>query len=252
MSAIFTLEAESRAVDVRMDVNDVPLWLNTGEDYASQSRQINPWILPGRNTVRLAIDWPAGVSFQPGRARIELRIGSHCGDRSGGGAQTLAQRVWPTARDETYPAATSLEFEVPKPPPSRLWSQASPIVLTPPVQAEIAALAGRFHAALAGRDVERAAELLDFRCVDVAQTCYTPSGEARRAQRESLEAFLAEADSPEPLYPDTLELHPVARGRVIWVTRPDRAPAIEWAADGCASRIHLYVAPIGGAWTIVR
>lgn len=249
----YTLTVRTQTVAVRLDLNGVPRWIRPGRPSDGLSANVNPWIMPGTNTLRLGIDWPDGVSYEPGRASLELRLDARPRTAATGG-RVLAACEWPGRDEEAYPAALTLAFEVTQAPPSRLWHSAAPIALTPQARDEIRTLVAHLHAALAERNIDRACELLDYRTVDVTQTLYQPAQEARAAQRAVLEALPATdgATALLPLHPDELELHPVADSRVVWVTRPDRAPAIEQhTADG-ALAMPLYVARIDNAWKIVR
>lgn len=250
----YVLNLRSRMVAVRLDINDVPRCDRPGAVASSLSTILNPWIVPGPNTLRLSIDWPEGVSYEAGRARVELCLEARPNSPGAAEVRVLAKREWPGSAEEAYPAAQLIAFDVAEAPPGRLWPNAAPIELTPEAQSTIRQLVTRIHGALAARDVDRSAELLDFRTVDIGQSLHTPHAEARRGQRELLEELLAPDAVHElaPLDPETLELHPVAGGRLIWVTRPDRAAALAIDTPDGPLGMPLFVARINDQWTIVR
>lgn len=254
MNEQYTLTLRTRMVSVRVELNDVPRWSRPGREADHISSAVNPWIVPGRNTLRLAIDWPADLDYQPGRASVELRIESRPADRPTATPKVIVECVWPGAAPESYPAFEVLEFDVAQAPPSRLWSDAGPIELTPSAQLEIRGLTREVHAALSSGDVDRAAALLDFRTVDVGQSTFTPPDESRRGQRDALIQLLTpeSGNRVEELHPQTLELHPVAGGKLIWVTGPDRAPAITIETEAGTTGFSLFMTKLKDTWTIVR
>jgi hypothetical protein len=250
----YVLHVNTRAVALRVEVNDVPRWDRPGNDSDAISAVLNPWVAAGRNTLRLTIDWPEGISYEPGRADVDLTLERRPHQPGAGEPRVLARFRWPGKAEEAYPAAQALDFDVEPAPPSRLWPRVAPEALSPDAQSEIRALAARLHGALAARNTDLACDLLDFRTVDVAQSLYRPAAESRNGQRAALEELLtAENDLRlQPLRRDELELHPVAGSRLIWVTRPDRAPALMIHSRSGVSRMPLYVAKLNGNWTIVR
>lgn len=250
----YVLDVRTRVVAARLELNDVPRWDRPGKAVDSFSGLVNPWITPGRNTLRVAIDWPEGVSYEPGQARLDLTLAAQSTQPGSSESRVLARAEWPGKAKEAYPASVALEFDVLEAPPSQLWPKAEPIKLTPLVQSEIRNLATRLHEAFFIRNVDLACELLNFCSSDVARTLYRSADAARATYRDML-ADLLKSDSDaelQPFHTNELELHPVAGSRAIWVTGPDRAAAIQWRRSEGVGGMSLYVAPIEGAWTIVR
>jgi hypothetical protein len=250
----YVLDVRTRAVAARLELNDVPRWDRPGKAFDSFSGLVNPWIVPGRNSLRVAIDWPAGESYEPGQVRVELTLTAQSTNPGTPESRVLARAEWPGKAKEAYPASVALEFDVPEAPPSQLWPKAAPIKLTPLVQSEIRNLATRLHEALFMRNVDMACELFNFCSSDVARTLYRSTDAARATYRDMLSDLLRSDSDAElqPFHTNELELHPVAGSRAIWVTGPDRAKAIQWRSSEGANGMSLYVAPIDGAWTIVR
>jgi len=250
----YVLDVRTRAVAARLELNDVPRWDRPGKVVDSFSGLVNPWIIPGRNSLRVMIDWPEGVSYEPGRAGLDLTLLAQSTQPGSSESRVLARAEWPGKAKEAYPASVALVFDVPEAPSSQLWPKAAPIKLTPVVQSEIRFHATRLHAALEARNVDLACELLNFCSSDVARTLYR-SPDAARATYRDMMADLLKSDSDvelQPFHMNELELHPVAGSRVIWVTGPDRAKPIQWRGIEGSGGMSLYAAPIDGAWTIVR
>lgn len=250
----YVLDVRTRVAAARLEINDVLRWDRPGKSVDSFSGLVNPWIVPGRNKLRVTIDWPADVSYEPGRASLDLTLAAQPTQPGASETRVLARVEWPGKAKETYPASVALEFDVPEAPPSQLWPKAAPIKLTPAVQSEIRGLATRLHDALFIRNVDQACELFNFCSSDVARTLYRTTDSAKATYREMLGDLLRSDSDAEllPFYTNELELHPVAGSRMIWVTGPDRTAPIQWRSSEGGGRMSLYVAPIEGAWTIVR
>jgi hypothetical protein len=213
---------------------------------------VNPGVAAGRNAIRLRFDWPDDMPYAAGVAHLGLRVEERSAARGAEAPPVLVAAEWPNGAAEAYPDTVALEFEVRHPPPSKLWSQASAIDLTPETRDEIAELAGRVHHAVAARNVDRAAELLDYRAVDIGRCFFMSTDDARRAQWTALESIAtAEGGELEPLDLNALEMHPVADRRLIWVTRREQASAIA-AMSSTGPSMHLFVARINDVWTVVR
>lgn len=247
------LNADARMVAVRLELNDVPLWNRPGGGSDHLSAGINPWILPGLNSLRIGVDWPEGVSYQARAARLDVVLAAKPVHSDLATPHVLMRAEWPDGKAEAYPAGELRTFTIAEAPPSRLWQSAPVVELTPVVHREIRELIAGVQDALAARNVDRVTQWFDFRTIDIAEATYSSVADARRGQREAFEQLLGDAaNHVEPLYLDTIELHPVASGRVIWVTRADRAPLFRFPGPDGVQSIQAYVARIDGAWTIVR
>lgn len=256
MSMSYRLTAKKKRVTVRLELNEVPLWVWDDSEAVHITEELNPWITAGTNTLRVRVDWPEDESYAPETALADIRIEAVAADQDGGQRLALAEYAWPPKEEEeAYPSETVLQFDIAEPPPSRFWPDAQAIELTSEAEGEITDLVERLHASLAARDIDRLADLLDYRAVDIARSRYWPTTKARDSQRDFFHETLIEEPDWQlaNLASEQLEMHFVAEGRLLWVTREDFQPALALTSpDDSEVAIELYLAPVAGNWTVIR
>ena len=255
MATYYVLKAEKDGVEMRVEVNDVPVlvWNNQGKN--SRTDQLNAWLERGEATVRVRLERRAEPGeTAPAPASATLTVAPVVKDQPAG--KPLLEFSWPPANkeQEQYPFEKSFPFKVEDPPPSEFWTAAKPVNLGPQEREGAIAVVAELQEALAARNRERALDLLLWKAIDMRRAHYLDVQDARDDLTEYLGFFL---DSPDwevaPLKRDQLEIHALAGNRLFWVTEPDSLDPIR-SKEGASPtiRIPVYVAPLKGKWTIVR
>jgi hypothetical protein len=254
MATYYVLKVEKDAVLARVDVNDIPIGIWNRLTHVSRTDQLNAWVFAGRNELRVRLDPPQGEQTAPG-ATMKLTIEPVTKDQRGP-ARPLLEFSWPPANPEelTYPYEKLFHWQVEDAPPNEFWPNAQPIRLDDAGRGEVRRVLGELHAALANRDREAAFKMLEWKSIDAHKAHYMAPAEARSDLREYLDFFLSEKSwDIAPLDMETLELHVLAKDRLVWATQPDFVNPIrtrEGAKPGI--EIPVYFAPIDRQWRIVR
>src|SRR5262249_53158203 len=114
------------------------------------------------------------------------------------------------------PPEIAFTFEASDPPPSALWPAATPIYLDATARAEVVSAVMELHSALARRDLERVAAILDFKAADIGRAMYMDPGGARTSHRDFLDFFLSQPGwAMERLDATAIDLQLVAGRRLV-------------------------------------
>jgi hypothetical protein len=236
---------------IRVSVGGVPLVIDDDARGIKTVAPINEWLEPGRNEVRLDLEWPWDGAVR-GRTEVEATVGL----LEGNAKPLVALRCpRPSPLVRRWPASISACFEAPIDARARVFAEAERIEAVD-YDARAGALAAvrALHDALAAGDAERAVSLCDYRTRDKAAAYGVDPGRERATVREIYGKLVA---SPGwkllPWEEAPLQTHLLAGGRLVWVTR-FRAEPVLCTAPGLGFRVRMpvYVARIGGAWTIAR
>lgn len=253
MPTYYAMKLIKENVALRLEVNDVPLILWPHTQRIERAEQLNSWIEPGPNEMRVVLDRPADTS---GQAQVELHLDPlQTGERVPSGAP-LAVFRWPPAKtdEEQYPFETVLPFVAIDAPPSDFWRQAEPIDWTPQARQEVLDIFLSLHGALGRRDLSAAARLLMYRSVDIHKANYISEQEPGSDLKDYLGLFF---DAPRweiaPVDVDSLNPHLVARRRLVWVTdAEEQDPLRSKPGTRPGMVLPVYFAPVDGKWTVVR
>ena len=249
----YVLHVDARAVPAEILLNDVPVEQLGPDNLSSATAQVNQWIAPGRNTLRVRGRLQGPMDTEGPALTVQLRRQSASADGNQGAEPMV--RVGLRPRDAFAPFDECHEFQADPAPPHQLFQAARPMKLDDGTRAGVTKAALELEQALARRDPDVALSLLTWKAVDIARAQYLPADDARNSQRETLTNVLEDPEfTIDPLPPDpaNLSFDHLAGGRLIRVSRQGR-PAIQARLSlGGRFVLPLYTANIDGAWRVVR
>ena len=247
----YVLHVEGRHLPADILVNEVPIERIEADTISLATSQVNMWILPGRNRLRVRGRLAAGADPESAQLVVWLRRQQSSVDGVDG-AENLARIEWRPSDPQAFFDQED-EFTADPAPPSVLWRQARPMSLDDESRSQATRLALTLEAALARRDRRTLAELLDFKVADVARAVYRSPADARAAQEEALSYLLEDRQlSVRSLDPGSLQFDLLAGGRVLRLSR-EGGPALQAErSQGGRFVMPLYVSNVGGRWVIAR
>jgi hypothetical protein len=252
----YVLHIEGRRLPAEVLVNEVPIERVEPDSVSTATTQVNMWIVPGRN--RLRVRGQAAPGTDPGAAQLVVWLrrqqASLDGDGTGdseGGNRNVARIEWRPSDPRAYFDQSS-EFLADPAPPSELW-QALPVRLDGDTRDAVTRLALSLEQALASRDRLAIAALLDFKTADIARTVYRSPADARASQQESLDLLLDDRSfAVTRLDPGSIDFDLAAGGRLVRLTRAG-LPALQGVrSQGGRFLLPLYASNVGGKWVIAR
>jgi hypothetical protein len=254
MPTFYALHVNREHLAGTLKINDVSLLQWSDPKAATSAHAINAWVTGRSNRISVVFDWPKDVMAL--RPKFEATVlATTRPDQSSDEGAVVIRFAWPSdPLSAQRPPEVGFAFEATDPPPSGLWSALAPIDLNDQARAGANAALLELQGALARRDLERAAAILDFKAVDLGRAMYLDPDQARTSQRDFLEGFLSEPDfAMAPLEPTAIELQLVAERRLVWASRPGGAPVLQSSlAKSPRLLLPVYLAPLRGRWTVVR
>ena len=257
MPKFYVAKIEKNGLLLTLLINDVPIVLFSRHTDVDITEQLNRWIKPGKNILSIYLHWPGGISYSPDEARFYLRLEAVEIGRKFRETPPLIEFIWPnTEREvEKYPYETQVAFDVESQdsPPSRLWREATQVVIDEVTRQTIIDLILQLHQALQAKNTQVLSTLLDFKGIDSGVSHYLTQEDSRKSQLEFFQFFF---DIPNwqmlPLKIDALEFHLLSEQRLILVSRPGMEPALQSNDAGPRLLLPLYFAQIDGQWLVVR
>jgi hypothetical protein len=248
------LRAESRACLFWLRINGVPVAFDQKAKESVLHGVANQWLRPGHNTIRVDIDWPAGVSYVQGVANAIVELRAHLPKKQLPHA-TVTLR-WPTRDEpETYPATLEATVDLPDFPPTLLWTRVEQRRDLGRAEAvRIAELVMGLQDAYQARRIDNLIAMVEPKITDLAAAYGTVPAEDLATSRK----FIANlTDTPDwglmPLSKDDISLEPVAEGRMVWVCRGNREPLLQ-TAPTCSRKwmLPVFVCLHEGQWKVIR
>ena len=245
----YHLWVESSGVAAQITLNGIPVETVEDSNLAAIAIPINRWMRPGKN--RLHVTGSIDKRRNPYQSWLTAHLVRQTRD-DGLEEKVVAEvEFQPTERAEWMEKVET--FVVDRSPPTQLWAETKPVTLDEPTRAAVALLAHELQTALAKKDVERAAALLDFKVVDIARSLYKSPDEARLEHRQHLESILKDAAFRlDAFNPEDFTLEVLGDGRLVRISR-HASPAVQARlSQGGRFVLSVYAAQIDGVWRIVR
>lgn len=258
----YILQASSRNLSITTGLNRVHTFVSIDGRDSSLIIPVNEWIMPTDNRLCVLIARPetSPQAPDPSPSALVHVFVSPLGSPHNEVATSLGRFEWPPSdeRADTLPTFREIEIEAIDPPPCALWREAEPVQsVSDTDRSSILELVSRFRGAILARDVQAAFALAQYRYRDYASAY----GEDYASLASVvLEQYRDVADGPdlraEPLSDSSAVLDIVCGGYVVMVSRGLGREALRFVSGQAPRRsfngFHIYVAKIGGIWTIVR
>ena len=245
----YTLMVEAHDLGADVFLNDVLVESLEPAERAILASGVNLWVVPGENRLRVRSRGekpPAG-----GPQTMKVQVGRR--NPEGSGAPEVLADLALAPQPPAVGFDQTCTFVANPAPPAELWVAAQPLTLDAATRAEGTRLARALEWAFLRRDVDGVTALLEWKVVDSARAAFREAGQAREAQRETLENLFAdEGYVVDHFTPEALEFELCGGGRLLKVSRPS-GPALQARlSQGGRFRLPLLLANIGGTLRIVR
>ena len=261
MTPRFYLHVRARGVVSVVSVNDATMSVDLEADGVVVTDPVDTWLKPEENLLRVDLRWPEGRPFVTGVAEAEATLFiADPGSDSPRPGRVLARIQWPpqgqVEQEDPYPLRLQAAFRASPAPATRLWLQAGPV--TPLAQEDRAEIFGRvaeLRQALMSQQPERAYDLLSYRYAEEARAEGKAEARIRAAVLEGYRDMFSFGHLDyAPVDAQQLTLRPLSDGKVVHVMREGYGHAILalHRATGTGFGIPVYMARVGGKWTIVR
>ena len=254
----YALECRSSGAPFQALLNDVLVSHSDGKEKTPQKAVINFWLKSGKNTLRLLI--PKDAVTNPGAAaECEIRV-NHFSDPILAGGQKPGRLL----TSVTLPATPALSDKMvtfsltdKEAPPCKLWQAAKPFTLDDQAKEGILKLVGEYRTALEAQNLDRVVALEEFRTKDSYLCTDRPIEEYQVSGKEVTRLLLVPlAGGKFSLWdPSKAEIQQEAGGLVARVTVNGQVPISVTRKGGGPNAqvpINVYVAKVGGKWTLVR
>src|SRR5688500_2013299 len=168
----YVLHVDARGLPGEILINDVPVQQVEADNLATATAQVNMWIAPGRNTLRVRGHLTEALETEAPSLTVALRRQRASADGTEG-AETVMRLDFRPA-DPLAPFDQTREFQADPAPPSQLFQTANAVPLDDATRRDVTAVARELEQALARRDPDRAIALLQWKAMDVARAVYVP------------------------------------------------------------------------------
>jgi len=265
MSVRYYLQYKAAAVELRIAVNDVPVVIRSEPTTLSETVPINAWL--GDEPSEIRIEATGGLEGDAPIGGVDLALISLTG---GADERILLSTSCPrdatsdelVIRGSRWTLRKALRLDGLSLPPSEVWPKARAVVLTDGDRVEIHELVMSIQKAFDEGDAQVLERELSLQHAEIARSQHCTVADVRRglaaalgvALREEPEDEAVDIESEEGLahLDETMQLHLVARDRLVWVTRDGYKPALWIPATGPGYRIPLYLAKRDDRWVVVR
>ncbi len=246
MRSQYELALRARGVSIDAGLNDAPLLRVGGGRSATMRAAADLWLTPEGNTLTASVSALDECDDAP---LVDLLIA-----QPDNKLPPLARVAWSLPLAQPFePFRIELPVALRRPVQTRLWRDVSdPVELDEAAQE--AALDAALHLvdALSRRDVEAVIELVRYRTDETARAFEFDPSENERAVRRSYEDLMSDpAFAVIPAPRRALRVTSCAGDRVFHVARDDGRDLV-LTRGGAEHRMQVYVAPVDGAWRVVR
>jgi hypothetical protein len=254
MAIFYALQVLADNLNATVRLNDVVIAQQSAYGKLASVDPVNMWLGGTEGVVKVTLVWPSGAAAE--RAHLEVIVfrTTRSDQPTNQGEKVAELRLPSTEHSQDRPSEISVQFKVDPVPPAQLWTAAESLTLDAATQAGAVAHLQELQHALERHDMSRAAQLLDWKTVDVASAMYMQSGESRAGLHDFLDFVMtAPGFKLKPIEAAQLDFRLEAKGRLLSVTRRSGGAAIT-TVPGVNPGLELpvYLARVSGQWHIVR
>ncbi|HMV44784.1 MAG TPA: hypothetical protein PK079_04970 [Leptospiraceae bacterium] len=249
----YSLSYKMNSVVAYVELNGIKQTESGKEGFLSGvSTGLNLWIMPGENTLKIKLTKPQkGKNQDNPQIKVAIRLGT-AGQSTEEGKEIVSFEA-PESEDSKieFPLEKEVKFTPELIPPSSLWEKVEPTNLDSTSKKEITELVQALHKAANTANVKDFFKLIEFKMQDMSKAMYSNPEENKNDK--ALKEFLKTIKGKLKKLPPKLSFHPVANGKLIFVTDSNGNDPIQSkpSQDG-EFNISVYVGKIDGKWTLVR
>lgn len=245
----YIITYKNYSVNLEIDANGYEVRSANSNDDSSGQADINYWILPGKNKIRIRLTERKGKQKETEglskEAEVKLLIGQK-GQFPDEGL-LLHHFQWPSLAKVKLGEWFEIEFNPPFDPPSQLWKQAESITITKEKETSILEFAKEFTKILNTKDSKKILSWIEFRAKDTSEVRYYPYVEAE--ELKSIAGMTKAIGSGWKLDTKNPKFTLLCNNQIVSVTN-QKGDSILTSKKGAA--IPLYLSLINGKWVIVR
>lgn len=250
----YQTEVHYAAVGVDIAVNGIPVESDAAGSAGGGGELLNLFLLDEPNTITITLRPDKGAAARGLGAFAVVNVNAY-GEARASKLERVYHFEW---RQTKIPRAMPGVVTGKLPPVKRArplsWQGAPGVTVDAGARAAIAALIGRYHDALAAKDLPRLRALLATSTQDAALALgrSVPDTEASQGRRFA-EDFRSQTWRMKPVDYPHLRYRACAGGRLISVENPDGSAPLSSAPDkdGSTSQFNTRVAFLNGQWTLL-
>ncbi len=250
----YQLQWQGRGVSAEIQINGVPFERSEFKSGGTGSAPLNLWLKPGVNNVVVKLNSLKGQA-EDGRSFSVLLEKDEPGQFTGDGEKVF-DFSWTEGKDK-MPAEKKFEFTPQAAPLIQLWAKSEQINLDANAQKEIRAYLGVISDAYMKADVNKLAELLEFKTTEygTALAGRTPGmDEIKEMLKGSFNSMKSNKMKFRPIDTAGAKLELVGDKRIVIVTdKNGQAPLVAVSPKGESSQeLQIYLTRVNGKWVWAR
>ncbi len=262
---IYHFSGESEGLRAHVRFNDVPLFDAEPDSPQKDMEDISLWVMPGPNNLEVSVSRPV-TAPDVYLTAIKDPVEPPEDDEAQPRGPFFQARIQRAPRTDTSAIGTEWDFSWPPPgirdlttfynlfeltceTPSQLWQQAEPLTLTEAVAEELRRFGEELHRVFSRGDHAALAQRMDFKGRDVGLVLGMTEAQGSAAQQRFFRAIMTRQGFKVPPWnADTVSVRLLANNTVAWLRDGTRPLLLSEQRQG----MEVYVARIGGRWTVVR
>jgi hypothetical protein len=247
---LFILDVRARDVECEITLNGITVWSACAVGDLRHQQVVNPFVDDGANKLTARV-----TPLAEGQPALAYRL-VHTFRAAGAPEKTLIARVLPDPASPLVVGgpARSLADAADFPSPFGRWAWQKPgaRVFTPEDRADIIAQVAAVHDALSRGDEAALLSLLHEKFQELGRAMMLSGQELADDAREHFQdLFASQGWSLAPLDPESIQIKPMADGRLVAPVRASGRSLLE-SAGGEPYGLDLMMAFGDGRWRIVR
>jgi len=238
-----------------ISINGIPVARTGSEPEISGSLRLNQWMKADENRIDVSVASFTNKDYARPSVMLTVVI-EPSGDIKED--QTVASFSWDgTTSARKAPFQEQFLF-YPKPgfPSLGLWSLTSPIALTSSVDNELRNFVFSFAKVLSTLNPSRLAPWFSFRINDINRSLHAPYQTITQIESDLTQLYpqlKLHSPSVNVVSRDMLQLHPLAGGRIVWVTGPNFSDPVSVVVSGKQSlTFPIYIGRMNNNWVLIR
>lgn len=246
LSPLYTVSLQFSDLNCQVQLNGISLFKSLhGRPNTADITSVNPWIMPGQNTLEIIID---SLPFQTYNSEKQ----AICSFWPSSNTQMDSLKLWEIIFQEdnsqqALPIKYVLNFSTKQLPASSFWQQAETIILDKATKQEANQLIEMLHTAISEKQIDSFCNIMDFQISEMQKVFYYGE-EFKENWRAGVENRL-QSIRVFRLDPHEYTYRLLANEKVLEVLAQGQSPVR--SPDG-QSRIPILIGKIGGQLQIVR
>lgn len=252
------LRITSKAAIAIAGINDAPVVIDGKAEGITTMSPVNPWLRKGVNHLTIFLGEKPLVEGNPAPPPVYAGISVYTAKPDSDTSDvdrmlaTFEQQEEP---QPTLPLIRRIPFNVDDEPPCNLWKDAEEIKeISDRDKSDILGVMDDFARRIRASDSEGCVTSLAYKIKDCALANGQDPASMRNVIKGQFEKFIFAREDIKVILPaeGLAQYRPVCGGKVVWVFAGLTDPALVVTATNAKFTFPIFVAKIGGKWTLVR